>query len=267
MPRLSPVLGLATAILGLALTGCGSSGGSGTTAGAAELPGIEKTTVSAGAADRFAASSWGFPTTGTTWTRDTEDEVRNGVVKHEIEYRERTSAPGTPAGSSVAGVVTTTEIYDPEGDHLRTSHGAWTIGDNGIVYLWSPLLATWFPFAPAAVTAGQRWRMPMDGNVSSALQAEAVVASVDATSPNGHTGCIRLEITGRLKEPITGDTFTVSRTDLDQTWWVKPGLGSVYRQVRTVSEAVVNGTPYSEDERHVLELLAEEPEFLPTAIN
>lgn len=271
MPR--PTLPILVVILalGLALTGCGTGGGGGGGGGAAgsgELPGIEKTTVSAGAPERFAASSWGFPTSGTAWSKDTETEVEPGGTTTEIEFRKRTSATGTPTGSAVAGVVTSTEIYEQDGELRRTSHGAWTIGDNDVIYIWSPYQARWFPFAPARVTAGQRWRMPMDAEqtASSTLRADAHVVSTDATSPNGHTGCIRVEFTTRLLAPTTGDVV-FTKLDSDQTWWVKPGLGTVYRLTHTLADGTVWGIPFSDDESHVIELLPGAPTFLPTAVN
>ena len=124
-----------------------------------------------------------------------------------------------------------------------------TLGDNDIIYRYSPLTGEqWVAFMPATVAQGQRWRIEEDwlGAGYAVTTSDFTVESINATSPASadtapasHDGCIRvrIDIDGEsdmdagdweCDEGVTWDgTGSISISGTMRVY-IKPGLGMVH---------------------------------------
>jgi hypothetical protein len=243
----------------LALAGCGGGGGGGSS-GPVKLASASETHFSSTAPQSFSDSDWGFPTSGTSWYSD--HDVTHGTIgdSDTTTYRKRTAAIGTIGGQPA--VTVTTESYDQSGALLATSTGAWTVGDNGIVYVWLASQATWMPFAPAHVHPGQNWTTDAyDPFFGVAVVQSATVVSTATASPNGYAGCIELQMTAAFS-PSNGANYHFDVFSGSLTLYAKPGVGTAHELTSLSASGTVNGSHVDWYPTETLELLATAPVFL-----
>src|SRR5262245_28039022 len=112
--RLTWMLTLALGLAVSAIVGCGSSGGG--DPAPVELSAASGTSFTGDGRAAFAASDWGFPSDAVNWYREHEThDKKSGAHEEVTKLQQRTSQPGTPSGSTIAGVLTTSDTYAEDG--------------------------------------------------------------------------------------------------------------------------------------------------------